>query len=264
MSIYTANSCINEWGNPVDSWAIFKLPQGTSYYYYDNTTFALSSYSLNDTINGALANTMQQLWNAPSNYLFFNDEYIGQDAYNFTVGHSKGVWMWDAAGQGLMIQHSMPKFPVGGPKTQSEYGGLPDNVWEYGQHVYCFTGNIETIAQLYSLVLPQIYESQYTVVVPAVLQLLEGQYNIAPVCKHSGQIFAKTTAWNDDLYAACIAPFYGADCAVESWLHGSDPEGPYCGKQTTVDVQTVQFPGAPSFSTMDGPRKGKSYSMYLA
>jgi deoxyribonuclease-2 len=87
------------------------------------------------------------------------------------------------------------------------------------------------------------------------LQLLEGQYNIAPVCKHSGQIFAKTTAWNDDLYAACITPFYGADCAVESWLHGSDPEGPYCGKQTTVDVQTVQFPGAPSFSTMDDHSK---------
>lgn len=38
---------------------------------------------------------------------------------------------------------------------------------------------------------------------------------------------AKNGAWNDDLYEGLVAPHFGSDLLVESWLRGSK-EGSYC------------------------------------
>ena len=92
-----AIQCLNESGQPVEWWAIFKLPQGAQYMYYDTETpLAMSPYALNGT-GGAMFETMNQLWasGATAQYAFYNDEPPNMTTYNFTVGHSKGAWMWD-------------------------------------------------------------------------------------------------------------------------------------------------------------------------
>lgn len=262
-----AINCLNEVGNPVPYWAIFKLPQGTQYYYYDQKTgFTASQYSLNDTTQGALTNTMQQLWTSQEFYAFYNDEFEGQTEYNYTVGHSKGIWAWDT--QGIFIQHSLPNFPTAGPKMASQYTGLPPNVFDYAQHLFCISTDISQVAQQFQYVLPQIYETEQPLepILP-LEQLLNGFYNSSPVCNitqlSTATLFAKTAAWNADLYADCIAPALSSSLSVESWQHGDYPEGAACQpavQYNTVDIQTLNYgipSGSPSteFSIMDDHSK---------
>ncbi len=275
IPIVSSIQCLNEQGQPTDYWAIFKLPQGSTYYYYDQKTgLVLSTYSLNDTTQGALTHTMQQLWNIPSNYILYNDEYIGQEEYNYTVGHSKGVWAWDrgsssqatgptddvinddipvevtAKETGIFIQHSLPNFPTGGPRTSTSYEGIPSNTWTYGQHLFCTSANINTVVEAWMYVLPQIYEYSInlTATTVSINNIIEGSYNSTATCiqiaaAQQQRLFAKTAAWNADLYAACLAPALQQPLTVESWQHGT-LEGPVCQPAVpynTVDVQTVDF-----------------------
>lgn len=270
--LYIVNAtinCLNEVGNPVPYWAIFKLPQGTQYYYYDQKTgFISSPYSLNDTTQGALTHTMQQLWTSQQFYAFYNDEYEGQTEYNYTVGHSKGIWAWPLVTQqetqGIFIQHSLPNFPTAGPKTASQYTGLPPNVFDYAQHLFCISTDISQVAQQFQYVLPQIYESELPLIVT---EPFNGFYNSSAVCSivqlPTATLFAKTAAWNADLYADCIAPALSSSLSVESWQHGDYPEGPACQpavSYNTVDIQTLNY-GIPSgsvsteFSIMDDHSK---------
>ena len=258
-----AINCLNEAGNPVPYWAIFKLPQGTQYYYYDQKTgFTASPYSLNDTTQGALTNTMQQIWLQNPYYAFYNDEFEGQTEYNYTVGHSKGIWIWQEFTQGIFIQHSLPNFPA---PNQQQYTGLPSNLYDYGQHLFCISTDISEISQQFQYVIPQFYDTQLP---PIVSVPFNGEFNTSPVCinktlSDAVTVFAKTAAWNADLYADCIAPVLSSPLSVESWQHGDYPEGAACQPTVpynTVDIQTLNF-GIPSgsppttFSIMDDHSK---------
>ena len=54
-------------------------------------------------------------------------------------------------------------------------------------------------------------------------------------------VFAKTPAWNADLWSDCVAPALQSDLWVESWLRGSE-EGPACNMQwKTLDVQNLAW-----------------------
>jgi len=115
-----ALSCKDETGTDIPTWSIMKLPKGTDYYYYDtNNGFSFSSHSLNDTMEGALSHTMAQLWSQTTQYVLYNDEPPNQITYNFSVAHSKAIWMWDEE-SAILITHSIPKFPRG-PKETPKY-----------------------------------------------------------------------------------------------------------------------------------------------
>jgi deoxyribonuclease-2 len=266
LSTVIAN-CLNEAGNPVPYWAMFKFPHGSSYLYYDAEAGPVSSpFSLNasdPTFGGAMFHTMNQLWSEGGmQYAMYNDEPPNQSTYNFTVGHSKGVWFWRET-DATWLQHSFPKFPEGPEESPLGFPGIPHNIWENGQHAFCVSMNFTDLATIiahWSLVIPQIYETNY----PAMEALLEGRSSTDPVCqpfKIYGPTplltFAKSTQWNNELYAACMGPLLGSDLLVESWLH-SDAEGPDCQptyKFNVGDVESLQYPGGVGFSNWNDHSK---------
>jgi hypothetical protein len=254
--------CIGDTGAAVDYWFAVKGPKGTDYVYYDTqNALARSTHSMNDTSVGALGRTLTQLWSDSVEYLMFNDEPPGQTNYNFTVGHTKGVWAWDVGRkEAIIVQHSIPLFPVG-PGRSEKYNGLGKNAWMYGQHASCFSLALDDLvrsAEPVRLTIPSVYDSRISSATPVELaELANGSWNGAPHCESMNfvstgglnvTLFAKSSAWNNELYAACVAPALDASLSVESWLRGSE-EGPACGgAQTVVDVQAVSYPGGLDFT----------------
>jgi hypothetical protein len=263
LSVVSYPLCKNEQGTAVDTWFQVKGPRGTESLYYDGTTggFVEPAHDLNGTKVGALADTLNQLWSeSTTDYIIFNDEPAGSTDYNFTVGHTKGVWAWnveqDAA---IVVQHSVPLFPFG-PQQVATYKGLGGNAWMYGQHLACFSFSVASLAQLAEqtvLTIPSIYDSRISPSAPSSLQALaSGAYSDSPTCSQTvvtttgGQVvtyYAKSSQWNNELYASCIAPSENESLLVESWIRGS-AEGPSCGSVEVLDVQNLSYPFGLTFT----------------
>lgn len=250
-------SCKDEMGNDVISWTIFKLPAGTTYYYYEHNTsaFSQSPYSLNDTEHGAATYTMDQLWKDTSiQYVLYNDEQPFQLNYNFSVGHAKAVLMWNSGG-GIMIQHSVPKWPYG-PAIVEGYVGLPSNAYTYGQHMTCFPvtlGDVKIIAASLMYVVPNIYDYRCSgeECVGEMSEVIGGSYNSSAVCRtwtlhNMYTLFQKTTQWGQDLWDGCVGVYYASNLYVESWIHGN-AIGPVCTPYQTLDIMNLDYMGS-SFS----------------
>lgn len=244
-------SCKSESGDDVGNWELFKFPKSTSYVYSQNSYE--SSYSLNDTTNGALAHTMQQLWLPNVNYTLYNDEPPYSTSYNFSVAHAKAALIWDES-SAIGIFHSIPKFPVG-PGSSSSYIGLLPNAWDYAQHVACINLPIETfptIASSLSTLTPEIYEGsmlniedikssetcEYLTLDPAVNRIL----------------ITKPQSYNVDIWETCISPYFGTDLQVMSWIHGT-MDGPYTNQTTTTDISGVTYSFGVSYSEYDNHAK---------
>lgn len=248
-------SCKDESGSNVPTWTIMKLPQGTDYYYYDvNNGYIFSQNSLNDTSVGALTNTLKQLWDTNNNYIIYNDEPPNQVTYNFSVAHSKAVWIWDNE-NAIVITHSIPKFPQG-PDLQDDYTGLMENAWDYGQAASCFPVSLSSLPDALSLVyqtVPLIYDKScancfdnstpiknQNTSDPCTTYIIDGQH----------VMFMKPSLEEVDIWASCISPYFSSNISVESWIHGSMDEA-YCPptyEYTTVDIQSLQFPEGQTFT----------------
>jgi deoxyribonuclease-2 len=257
--------CKSDSGSAVDAWVLFKGPKGTDYVYWDiETPLVASPHDLNSTSTGALAQTLDQLWSeSTTDYILWNDDPPGSTEYNFTVGHTKGVWAWNTkTGDAIIVQHSIPLFPAGPTQTQ-KYVGLGSNAWMYGQHAACFHTTVDALNELAGpalLTIPSIYDSRIHGDTPAGLALLAGGASRAdPVCEAgafltSGGLnvtyFAKSTEWNNELYAACVAPALQTSLAVESWIRGSacGPACPAGGSVDVLDISGVSYPGGLAFS----------------
>ncbi len=261
-------SCLDESNNKVQSWTIFKMPQGTAYYYYDINTKLLeqSKYSLNDTTNGALTNTILQLWNHETdstlNYVLYNDEPPSSPPYNLSVAHSKGFWIWDNT-SAVIVTHSIPKFPTG-PQESNEYIGLLSNAWTYGQVLTCLTvtpEEIEAMTHYLEITDPLVYETTIESLsrqgtkgglkeikqqtdIPCNTYLLENRY----------LWFVKSPSTQVDIWSTCISTYFATEMQVESWLHGTDPDGPTCSTYDTVDIQNLEF-GESQISNYDDHSK---------
>jgi len=248
----TSISCKDESGQDIPTWSILKLPKGTDYYYYDvNSGFTFSPHSLNDTATGALAHTMRQLWDKDTQYVIYNDEPPNQATYNFSVAHSKAVWMWDAT-SAILVTHSIPKFPQG-PQEQPEYTALMSNAWTYGQNANCLPISLTSLTGALNLVTetaPDIYEqscqncytgstNQTTTINPCSVNVIDDTYTQ----------FMKPSTLQVDIWASCIAPYFQSQVLVESWIHGTT-DGPYCPPDysyPTLDIQSLKFPQGQSF-----------------
>jgi hypothetical protein len=252
-------SCKDESGENVPTWTIMKLPKGTNYYYYDiNNGYTFSQNSLNDTSTGALTNTIQQLWSPNMNYIIYNDEPPNQTTYNFSVAHSKAIWIWDSS-NAIVITHSIPKFPQG-PGLQDNYVGLMENAWDYGQAASCFQVSLGSLPNALNLVYetePLIYDKscqncyEYSIKIH--------KENVIDSCSTytiDGQhiIFMKPSVNQVDIWASCISPYFNSNVSVESWIHGTT-DGPYCSPFETLDIQSLQFPEGQTFTEYDDHSK---------
>lgn len=255
-------SCKDELGSDVPTWTIMKLPQGTTYYYYDtNTGYNFSPYSLNDTSNGALTHTIMQLWTPNMNYIIYNDEPPNQQEYNFSVAHSKAVWIWDDT-NAIVITHSIPKFPQG-PEVGAGYTGLMENAWDYGQAASCFQVSLSSLPSVLNLVyetVPLIYEQSCTNCYQHTAKNhKENATDSCPTYIIDGQhiMFMKPSTYQVDIWASCLAPYFNSNVSVESWIHGTmdnascPPSYPYA----TLDIQSLEFPEGQTFTEYDDHSK---------
>lgn len=253
-----AIDCFDEEKNPVDTWSIFKLPHGSDYFYYDTTVESLlqSPYILNDTSSGALTNTVTQIWTEGVKYALFNDELPEGGTYNFTVGHTKGIWIWDSD-SALILTQSTPKYPSG-PSIINEYQGIPSNGWWNGQSATCIKIDLSDFLVLTSLwqrTLPQIYDSYCgNEDCPWVSTHHSSDVYTSNPCaikqQSSNTWFFKTAVTPVDIWSECIGSYFQTNLTVESWIHG-DAEGPYCPPNypfSTVDVQKIAFSNETAFS----------------
>jgi deoxyribonuclease-2 len=251
-------SCKDENNSFSDFWFLIKQPKGTNYIYFNNN-LALSPHSLNDTTEGAMAHTMRQLWTTSSSigWMIYNDEPSTDNPnppYNFSFGHTKGIWMWDTNDNtALILTHSIPLFPAGPSQTNS-YAALKKNAWEYGQHAACFSMSLDTINSISMSAMkakPNIYDKNTPQGTPEDLfHFANGWQSSEPLCNNTSIVtanqlsviyFAKSKEWDGELYADCIAPTLQTNLFVESWIRGS-AEGPYCNQTYSVtDVQALDF-----------------------
>ena len=130
-------TALDEEGNPVDWFFIYKVPQlaagantdkstGYEYVYYDSSIDARpaaadrnirkSPYVLNSD-QGALNKTLDSVFVDPdlsrTGYILYNDEKPGDvpGADNGLLGHTKGVLAFDTVSKtGYWLLHSWPKF----------------------------------------------------------------------------------------------------------------------------------------------------------
>jgi len=261
LSLLTSSlafSCLDESGSSTDYWVAIKAPRGTDYLYYDTTTnvFAPSPISMNDTNTGALSFTTKQLWSAEA-YVVWNDEVPSESNYSFSYGHTKGFFAFDSQGDGFLLIHSVPAFPVG-PSMSSTYLGLGGNAYTYAQSFLCLSVSANTlnaVSYKYLLNRPHLYDTLFpTSLEPTygnISNLVKGKYVTAKLCASQilttdanteFQLFSKTEEWNNDLYSACVAPTLQSDLWTETWIRGS-AEGPKCPASgyDTLDIQGLNF-----------------------
>lgn len=254
-------NCKNEAGKTVDVWTIMKFPKSTDYYYYDeNVGFLYSNFSLNDTTCGALANTLTQLWRPDVNYIVYNDEPPNQTVYNFSVAHSKGIWIWDNENV-LLITHSIPKFPES-PSLKNNYSGLMQNAWEYGQVLSCLTFPVFYLGTGLELIYktnPLIYDIKYNKSDNLSISKLSVLNNSCLVYElnNTYTMFVKESTTEVDIWTSCITDYYENNIMVESWIHGT-MDGPYCYPEynfDTLDIQSLRFPNGKEFIEYDDHSK---------
>jgi hypothetical protein len=255
--IASSISCKDESNKNVPTWTIMKLPKGTDYYYYDtNNGYTFSPNSLNDTMTGALPYTIKQLWNQTNKYIIYNDEPPNQITYNFSVAHSKGVWIWDDD-NAIVITHSIPKFPQG-PKLNDRYIGLMENAWEYGQAMSCFQVSLSSLPNALKLIydtVPSIYDKSCE----NCYEIVSDSTNSCLTYSIDGQhiMFMKSSQNEVDIWASCISPYFSSNVSVESWIHGIT-DGPYCPPSyefETLDINSLQFPEGQSFTEYEDHSK---------
>ncbi len=285
LAVSSALQCKDDAGSNVDWWVAVKAPRGTDYFYGDATSagaFVASPHSMNDTGVGALGSTLRQIWTAPASsiaYILWNDDPPASSVagwqppassyYNFSYGHTKGALVLDtgADGGGFWLTHSVPKFPAGPAQTPDGYAGLGSNAWMYGQSAACFSLTptaVGPLAETLQFNHPHIYETggDFSSFPSAVGNLANGEWRADPICQQTAvqfgglvaTVFAKTPAWNADLWSACVSPALQSNLWVESWLRGSE-EGPSCqGVWQTLDVQNLAW-GSTTWKSYDDHSK---------
>jgi hypothetical protein len=191
------------------------------------------------------------------NYIIYNDEPPNQVTYNFSVAHSKAVWIWDD-NNAIVITHSIPKFPQG-PGLEGEYTGLMENAWDYGQAASCFQVSLNSLPVALNLVyetVPFIYDKSCD---NCYEKFKQDTNNSCSTYIIDGQhiMFMKPSVYEVDIWASCVSQYFSSNVSVESWIHGIK-EGPYCPptyNYSTLDIQSLQFPEGQSFTEYDDHSK---------
>ncbi|XP_062868983.1 deoxyribonuclease-2-beta [Trichomycterus rosablanca] len=273
-------SCLNEEGQPVDWFIVYKLPKykkgdvgsGVEYMYLDPSvsTWQKSRYAVNTT-EGAVGRTLNQLYKSyksnSSAYMLYNDAPPDLK-YENNYGHSKGALLFDQS-QGFWISHSIPHFPPF-PEKGFDY---PSTGKLFGQTVLCTTYNytqFQKISQQLAYVYPHAYNCSvpeaFSIDFTVMLQICAGKpLSVTPrrrlekLLSSNGEVFlnfAKSHSYVDDIYAGWVAQTLSADLLVESWQREPHQLPSNCSLPFhAMNIRRVQLPGSVIFSSYDDHSK---------
>lgn len=242
-------SALNEKGQPVDWWFIYKVPKltqdantqsatGYEYVYYDPmietvarspNTLAKGPSALAATLNAAFKST-----SSTKGWILYNDEMPSsanrKDSSDF--GHTKGVIAFDTKSEtAFWLLHSWPKYYD--PKATA----MPTPM--YGQTFLCVSLELNTARgiakQMAQCQQPQVYEPN-TANLPKTDPLViltrkintnapgdsgSVQYQTAAGAKFT--VIAKNRDWGKDFWNDLVGPDLKADMDVETWIRGKIP-----------------------------------------
>ena len=170
-------SAIDDSGNPVDWWFMYKVAgkstsgsaikvTGTEYVYFDanapsDAKLALSTHHVDQ--DGALPNTLKQVYVSQGastqhiGWFFYNDENPINGQVVGSRGHTKGVLAFDlGTNSAFWLIQSTPKFPPAGSYSFPN-SGIPN-----AQTLLCITLHDATVAQtlakqMYAVQQPNVY-----------------------------------------------------------------------------------------------------------
>jgi deoxyribonuclease II len=232
-----AIGCLDEDGNPVDSWVAFAQNFEYQYYWHsDADGFLKSVYDVNQTTSGCIMATVNQLYSPSLDlnniaYALYNDDPPPPaGTASSTYAHSKGVLLLNDQ-QGFWLVHSKPNWP--NARTVGA-GGFPDTT--YSQSLMCITLNTTTfdsIAEAQMVNYPFLYDSYISSNLAALLPSFDtwldkgksSEDSMTNVFSSKGGVsytqFAKSKAWGKDLYEDLVAPGLNQSLSVETWRLGS-------------------------------------------
>ena len=251
-------SALNEIGQPVDWWFIYKVPKlgsgisgnesatGYEYVYYDSEIdgakgeIKRSPNVLGDG-KGALDRTLASVFGKYPNaddstgWILYNDEYpdgVGKGDLS-TYGHTKGVLCYDIASDtAFWLLHSWPKFV--------EPGAKQDPTPMYGQTYLCLSLDVDTARKLASQMMthqePQVYYPRIAQGLAAGDPLVgltnsvnvnaPADSNVIDLATRGNlpfKVIAKNRNWNQDFWNDLVGPTLQEDMDVESWIRGAIP-----------------------------------------
>ncbi|MBN3290601.1 DNS2B protein, partial [Polypterus senegalus] len=240
-----AVSCYSDNGEPVDWFFLYKLPnsgkefpsEGLRYMYLDSTNRSWSAgMKLINESGGAVQKTLEQLYKLGKSgdvaYVLYNDQSpksIVNKAVGNEYGHTKGVVLLDRS-QGFWLVHSTPHFPP----VISEGYSYPHSGIHNGQSFLCVTypyKEFDSIGEQLILNHPECYESSvpetFETDLPTLFKLVSGgtidtppwnrQTDLTSLGGTTFSSFAKGGQFEDDLYAAWVAPTLGSNLLVQFW-----------------------------------------------
>ncbi len=242
-------SALDEKGNPVDWWFLYKVPKltkdastdnatGYEYVYFDpNIKNLVRSPNLLSTDKGALDLTLESVFKKPdatTGWVLYNDEMPesakGRD--NSALGHTKGVIAFDIKTKtAYWLLHSWPKYADPGAK------GMPTPM--YGQTFLCISISLDTAskiaAQMANHQEPQVYlpragmldkkDPLYQLTLP-LSPNDPGDSSVAQYASRGGmpfKVIAKNRKWGKDFWNELVGPTLGEDMADETWIRGKIP-----------------------------------------
>lgn len=260
--IHAFLSCLNDAGVAVDHWTGIKGNNNDTMYYYDDTTdlFKLSKYTVSQTVQGAIMATIAPLYDVPGNrsmaYVLYNDAPPGDYNPSSTYAHSKGILVTDGT-QGFWLTHSMPNWPDS-PLLNNTPGIFPS--YKYAQSMACVTlsaASVNQAANTMRINYPYIYASN----MPSNLEKQQNWMHALISKTHITNLtasndltslggvpyiqFAKSKAWNMDLWDDLVAPYYKTPMYVETWISGSG------GAMSSICAVNSSFPDKKSNEAYD-------------
>jgi deoxyribonuclease-2 len=273
-------SALDESGNPVDWWFIYKVPQlnagsdgteaatGYEYVYYDSTidsnpdlkqrNIAKSPFLLSGgkgALNETLDSVFQDFKKPPASlgWILYNDEMPPSvnkkdDGHK---GHTKGVIAFDTDSQtAYWLLHSWPKF--------ADPDATKEPTPKYGQTYLCISLDLATAgkiaAQMANHQEPQVYfPNSANLPHTDPLYILSQPLTPNPPAEHdsidlvskggmSFKVIAKNKEWNDDFWNDLVGPTLGDDMDDETWIRGPIPPiADSDGIHKTFDIKYINL-----------------------
>lgn len=269
-------SALNETGQPVDWWFIYKVPKldaiqdsdacsGYEYVYYDSEIDSSTSVRDRkvtksdrrlDGDDGAMAKTLKSVLEPASGSIgriLYNDEYpqsVGKDD-NGSLGHTKGVIGFDTSdGSAFWLLHSWPKYVD--PATSKAPTPM------YGQTFLCLSISLETASKLatqmanhqepqtFGFVKGRLPDDHPLVALSQPLDPnAEGDSDSQDLMTQGGMSFkviAKNRKWGKDFWNDLVGPTLGVDIVVETWIRGKiAPQLDSDGIHKTFDIKYINL-----------------------
>ncbi|XP_026873210.1 deoxyribonuclease-2-beta isoform X2 [Electrophorus electricus] len=256
-------SCLDEEGQPVDWFIVYKLPKytkgvvgsGVDYMYLDPSllSWQLSTHVVN-TSKGAIGSTLSQLYHRyelnSSAYMIYNDAPPVLKYLN-NYGHTKGVLLFDES-QGFWLMHSVPHFP---PFPEMGYG-FPSTGKLFGQMFHCTTYSYREFQKI----------SAYYTDMAAMAQLCAGEMPVVSPSRKLEKLksvqgetflsFAKSHSYVDDIYAGWVAQTLRTDVLVETWQREPHHLPSNCSLPYHVmNIRSISLPGPVIFNSYEDHSK---------